>query len=76
MPLMSFAEGGGGASPRIHVPGLRAHPPSAQTVVHLTNRHYGAVSGQDDLVSVARFIADCFDHFQREREKITSVPAT
>jgi hypothetical protein len=25
-------------------PGARAHPPSVQTFVHLTNRHYGTVS--------------------------------
>jgi hypothetical protein len=30
--------------PRIQVPGVRAHPPSVQTFVHLTNRHYGAFS--------------------------------
>ncbi len=34
------------------------------TPVHLTDGHDGAVSVQDDLVSVARFIADCFEHFQ------------
>jgi hypothetical protein len=43
MPLVCFAGGGGRASPRIHVPGARAHPPSVKTFVHLTNIHYGAV---------------------------------
>jgi hypothetical protein len=43
-PWCPFAGGGGRASPRIHVAGVRAHPPSVQTFVHLTNRHYGAVS--------------------------------
>jgi hypothetical protein len=64
MPLVSFAGGGGRASPRVHVPALE----------HILLRYRQLFTSrtdtmvqflwQDDLLSVARFIADCFDHFQ------------